>query len=95
MSSATSNVSSATEEPVEDTQDIIRQLRTAVSEALIDAIDASLKHKPYATLALALAAGIGFLFGATRRRRSKAVVFFLDRIGSGSRRIRAQFVVWL
>jgi ElaB/YqjD/DUF883 family membrane-anchored ribosome-binding protein len=68
MPVATSNVSNATEEPVEDTQDAIKQLRTAVSEALIDAIDESLKHKPYATLALAVAVGIGFLFGVACRR---------------------------
>ena len=67
MSSAMSDVSNGTEGTVE-TQDAITQLRSAVAEALIDAIDESLKHKPYATLALALAVGIGFLFGATSRR---------------------------
>ena len=67
MSSATSDVPNATEGTVE-TQDAIKQLRSAVAEALIDAIDESLRHKPYATLALALAIGIGFLFGATSRR---------------------------
>ena len=68
MSDATSNVSNATEQLVEDTQDAIKQMRTAVSEAIIDVIDESLKYKPYATLALAVAFGIGFLFGASCRR---------------------------
>ena len=72
MSSATSDVSTGTEGTVE-TQDAIKQLRSAVAEALIDAIDESLKHKPYASLALALAVGIGFLFGATSRRDSTQV----------------------
>ena len=67
MSSATSDVPNDTDGLVE-TQDAIKQLRSAVAEALIDAIDESLRHKPYATLALALAVGIGFLFGATSRR---------------------------
>ncbi len=68
MSAATSDVSNAIDEPVESTQDAIKQLRAAVSDAIIDTIDETLKHKPYATLALALAFGIGFLFGVTRRR---------------------------
>jgi ElaB/YqjD/DUF883 family membrane-anchored ribosome-binding protein len=37
-----------------------------VGDNMVDAIDASLKKRPYTTLALAL--GIGFLFGATWRR---------------------------
>jgi len=37
-----------------------------VSDNMMGAIDESLKHRPYTTLALAL--GIGFLFGATWRR---------------------------
>lgn len=37
-----------------------------VGESVTDAIDDSLKRRPYTTLALAL--GIGFLFGATWRR---------------------------
>jgi ElaB/YqjD/DUF883 family membrane-anchored ribosome-binding protein len=37
-----------------------------VGEDVTDAIDDSLKRRPYTTLALALA--IGFLFGATWRR---------------------------
>ena len=37
-----------------------------VGDNVVDAIDESLKKRPYTTLALA--AGIGFLFGATWRR---------------------------
>ena len=37
-----------------------------VGDNLLDAVDESLKKRPYTTLALAL--GIGFLFGATWRR---------------------------
>jgi ElaB/YqjD/DUF883 family membrane-anchored ribosome-binding protein len=37
-----------------------------VGDNMIDAIDESLKRRPYTTLALAV--GIGFLFGATWRR---------------------------
>jgi ElaB/YqjD/DUF883 family membrane-anchored ribosome-binding protein len=38
-----------------------------VSDNFVDAIDESLKNRPYATLALA--AAVGFLFGAAWRRR--------------------------
>jgi ElaB/YqjD/DUF883 family membrane-anchored ribosome-binding protein len=37
-----------------------------VGDNMVDAIDESLKNRPYTTLALAV--GIGFLFGATWRR---------------------------
>jgi ElaB/YqjD/DUF883 family membrane-anchored ribosome-binding protein len=37
-----------------------------VGDNMVDAIDTSLKQRPYTTLALAV--GIGFLFGATWRR---------------------------
>ena len=37
-----------------------------VSDNLVEAIDESLKTRPYTTLAIA--AGLGFLFGATWRR---------------------------
>jgi ElaB/YqjD/DUF883 family membrane-anchored ribosome-binding protein len=37
-----------------------------VGDNMLDAVDESLKKRPYTTLALAL--GIGFLFGATWRR---------------------------
>ena len=45
-----------------DALDAVRE----VGDNLAGAIDESLKHRPYTTLALAL--GIGFLFGATWRR---------------------------
>jgi len=38
----------------------------AVGDNLVNAVDDSLKKRPYTTLALAI--GIGFLFGATWRR---------------------------
>jgi ElaB/YqjD/DUF883 family membrane-anchored ribosome-binding protein len=37
-----------------------------VGDNIVDAVDESLKRRPYTTLALAL--GVGFLFGATWRR---------------------------
>ena len=37
-----------------------------VGDTMVDAIDESLRKRPYTTLALAV--GIGFLFGATWRR---------------------------
>ena len=71
MAVATTNLSDTTEDSVADTQDAIRQLRSAIAEAIIDAIDELLRYKPYATLAIVLVAGIGFLlFGAASRRRS-------------------------
>jgi ElaB/YqjD/DUF883 family membrane-anchored ribosome-binding protein len=45
-----------------DAVDAVREVGDNVAEA----IDESLKHRPYTTLALAV--GIGFLFGATWRR---------------------------
>lgn len=52
-----------------DAQDVGMEAVGAVREVgdnVVDAIDESLKKRPYTTLALA--AGIGFLFGATWRR---------------------------
>jgi len=52
-----------------DAQDMGMEAVGAVREVgdnVVDAIDESLKKRPYTTLALA--AGIGFLFGATWRR---------------------------
>jgi ElaB/YqjD/DUF883 family membrane-anchored ribosome-binding protein len=46
----------------QDAVDAVRE----VGDNMVDAIDQSLKHRPYTTLALAV--GIGFLFGATWRR---------------------------
>jgi len=37
-----------------------------VSENFVEAIDESIKNRPYATLAIAV--GLGFLFGTTWRR---------------------------
>jgi ElaB/YqjD/DUF883 family membrane-anchored ribosome-binding protein len=45
-----------------DALDAVRE----VGDNMFEAIDQSLAHRPYTTLALAL--GIGFLFGATWRR---------------------------
>ena len=45
-----------------DAVDAVRE----VGDNLLEAIDDSLEHRPYTTLAIAL--GIGFLFGATWRR---------------------------
>ena len=54
---------------VSDAQDKGREAAHAVrdvSDNFVDAIDKSIKKRPYATLALV--AGLGFLFGATWRR---------------------------
>ena len=54
---------------VSDAQDKGREAAGAmrdVSDNFVDAIDESLKNRPYATLAIV--AGLGFLFGATWRR---------------------------
>ena len=60
---------SGVDEALADVEDKGRDALDAVREVgdnLAGAIDESLKHRPYTTLALAL--GIGFLFGATWRR---------------------------
>ncbi len=52
-----------------DAQDKSREAVDAmreVSDKFVDAIDESIKNRPYTTLAMAL--GLGFLFGATWRR---------------------------
>jgi ElaB/YqjD/DUF883 family membrane-anchored ribosome-binding protein len=54
---------------IADAQDKGMEAMGAVREVgdnMVDAIDESLKKRPYTTLAIAL--GIGFLFGATWRR---------------------------
>lgn len=54
---------------VSDAQDKGRDAASAVREVsdnFVDAIDESIKRRPYTTLALV--AGIAFLFGATWRR---------------------------
>jgi ElaB/YqjD/DUF883 family membrane-anchored ribosome-binding protein len=60
---------SGVDEAMADVEDRGREALDAVREVgenMAGAIDESLKHRPYTTLALAL--GIGFLFGATWRR---------------------------
>jgi ElaB/YqjD/DUF883 family membrane-anchored ribosome-binding protein len=60
---------SGVDDAVSDAQDKGREALGAVSDVsdnLVDAIDESIKKRPYATLALV--AGLGFLFGATWRR---------------------------
>jgi ElaB/YqjD/DUF883 family membrane-anchored ribosome-binding protein len=60
---------SGVDEAIADVEDRSRDAVDAVREVgdnLVGAIDESLKHRPYTTLALA--AAIGFLFGATWRR---------------------------
>jgi ElaB/YqjD/DUF883 family membrane-anchored ribosome-binding protein len=60
---------SGVDEAIADVEDRGRDAVDAVREVgdnMADAIDESLKHRPYTTLALAV--GIGFLFGATWRR---------------------------
>ncbi len=60
---------SSVDEAISDAEGKGREAIDAVREAgdnMVDAIDESLKHRPYTTLALAV--GIGFLFGATWRR---------------------------
>ena len=51
---------------VPDQRRVLDQVPVAVDDGMIDAIDESLKTRPYTTLAVAL--GIGFLFGAMWRR---------------------------
>jgi ElaB/YqjD/DUF883 family membrane-anchored ribosome-binding protein len=68
-SKAWSRARSGVDEAIADVEDRGRDAVDAVREVgdnMADAIDKSLKHRPYTTLALAV--GIGFLFGATWRR---------------------------
>ena len=68
-SRATSNIKSNIEGVVSDAsakgQEAVDAVRE-VGDNVVDAIDESLKKRPYTTLALAV--GIGFLFGAIWRR---------------------------
>jgi ElaB/YqjD/DUF883 family membrane-anchored ribosome-binding protein len=60
---------SSVEGVMSDAQDKGREAAGAVrdvSDNFVDAIDESVKNRPYATLAIV--AGLGFLFGATWRR---------------------------
>src|SRR3974390_458331 len=49
-----------------DLQKDLQMLRE-ISDKFVKAVDESIKNRPYTTLAIAL--GLGFLFGATWRRR--------------------------
>ena len=62
---ARSSVDSAVSEAQNKGRDAAGAVRD-VSDNFVDAIDASIQNRPYATLALV--AGLGFLFGATWRK---------------------------
>ena len=64
-SRARSNVEGVMSDVTAKGQEAVEAVRE-VGDNVVDAIDESLKTRPYTTLALAV--GIGFLFGATWRR---------------------------
>ena len=64
-SRARSNVEGVMSDVSSKGQEAVEAVRE-VGDNVVDAIDESLKTRPYTTLALAV--GIGFLFGATWRR---------------------------
>jgi ElaB/YqjD/DUF883 family membrane-anchored ribosome-binding protein len=64
-SRARSNIEGAVSDATAKGQEAVDAVRE-VGDNMVDAIDESLKKRPYTTLALAV--GIGFLFGATWRR---------------------------
>jgi ElaB/YqjD/DUF883 family membrane-anchored ribosome-binding protein len=64
-SRAKSNVEEVVSDVSAKGQEAVDAVRE-VGDNMVDAIDESLKNRPYTTLALAV--GIGFLFGATWRR---------------------------
>ena len=64
-SRARSNVEGVMSDVSAKGQEAVEAVRE-VGDNMVDAIDESLKKRPYTTLALAV--GIGFLFGATWRR---------------------------
>jgi ElaB/YqjD/DUF883 family membrane-anchored ribosome-binding protein len=64
-SRARSNVEGVMSDVTSKGQEAVEAVRE-VGDNMVDAIDESLKKRPYTTLALAV--GIGFLFGATWRR---------------------------
>ena len=64
-SRARSNVEGVMSDVTSKGQEAVEAVRE-VGDNMVDAIDESLKTRPYTTLALAV--GIGFLFGATWRR---------------------------
>jgi ElaB/YqjD/DUF883 family membrane-anchored ribosome-binding protein len=65
LNRARSNIEGAVSDATAKGQEAVDAVRE-VGDNMIDAIDESLKKRPYATLAIAV--GIGFLFGATWRR---------------------------
>ena len=65
LNRARSNIEGVVSDAAAKGQDAINVARD-VSDTAIEAIDDSLKKRPYTTLAIAF--GIGFLIGATRRR---------------------------
>ena len=62
---ARSNIEGVMSDATSKGQEAVHAVRE-VGDNMVDAIDESLKKRPYTTLALAV--GIGFLFGATWRR---------------------------
>jgi ElaB/YqjD/DUF883 family membrane-anchored ribosome-binding protein len=64
-SRARSNIEGVVSDASAKGQEAVNAVRE-VGDNMVDAIDESLKKRPYTTLALAV--GIGFLFGATWRR---------------------------
>jgi ElaB/YqjD/DUF883 family membrane-anchored ribosome-binding protein len=64
-SRAKSNIEGVMSDATAKGQEAVDAVRE-VGDNVVDAIDESLKRRPYTTLALAV--GIGFLFGATWRR---------------------------
>jgi ElaB/YqjD/DUF883 family membrane-anchored ribosome-binding protein len=64
-SRARSNIEGVMSDATAKGQEAVHAVRE-VGDTMTDAIDESLRKRPYTTLALA--AGIGFLFGATWRR---------------------------
>ena len=64
-SRAKSNIEGVMSDATAKGQEAVDAVRE-VGDNVVDAIDESLKKRPYTTLALAV--GIGFLFGATWRR---------------------------
>jgi ElaB/YqjD/DUF883 family membrane-anchored ribosome-binding protein len=65
LNRARSNIEGVVSDAAAKGQDAINVARE-VSDTAIEAIEDSLKKRPYTTLAIAF--GIGFLLGATRRR---------------------------
>ena len=65
LNRARSNIEGVVSDAAAKGQDAINVARE-VSDTAIEAIDDSLQKRPYTTLAIAF--GIGFLLGATRRR---------------------------